>query len=83
MVNVLASSVVDHEFAPRSGQTKDYIICIYCFSAKYTALRRKSKKHPRVFFLNCFKTFTKSAFLLLKILVDVYDLQIKRLHHTF
>ena len=43
MVSVLASSVVDRGFEPRSGQTKDYEMCICCFSAKHTALRRKSK----------------------------------------
>jgi hypothetical protein len=43
MVNVLASSVVDCGFEPWLGQTKDYKIGIYCFSAKHTALRRKSK----------------------------------------
>ena len=43
MVSVLASSVVDRGFEPRSGQTKDYKIGICCFSAKHTALRRKSK----------------------------------------
>ena len=43
MVNVLASSAVDRGFEPRSGQTKDYKIGICCFSAKHTALRRKSK----------------------------------------
>jgi hypothetical protein len=43
MVSVLASSVVDCGFEPRSGQTKDYNIDICCFSAKHTALRRKSK----------------------------------------
>ena len=43
MVNVLASSAVDCGFEPRSGQTKDYKIGICCFSAKHTALRRKSK----------------------------------------
>ena len=30
-------------FESRSGQTKDYTIGICCFSAKYTALMRKSK----------------------------------------
>jgi len=29
------------------------------------------------------KTFTKNTFLLLKISIDVYDLPINRLHHTF
>ena len=40
---VLASSVIDHGFEPRSDQTKDYKIDICCFSAKHAALRRKSK----------------------------------------
>ena len=43
MVSMLASSVVDRGFKPRSGQTKDFKICIHCFSAKHTALRKKSK----------------------------------------
>ena len=43
MVCVLASSAVDRGLEPRSGQTKDYKIGICCFSAKHTALRRKSK----------------------------------------
>jgi hypothetical protein len=43
VVSVLASSAVDDGFKPRSGQTKDYKIGICCFSAKHTALRRKSK----------------------------------------
>jgi hypothetical protein len=43
MVSVLATSVVDRVFEPRSGQTKDYKIGICCFSAKHVALRRKSK----------------------------------------
>jgi len=43
MVNVLASCAVDRGFESRSGQTKDYKICICCFSAKHTSLRRKSK----------------------------------------
>ena len=43
MVSVLASSVVDCGFEPRSGQTKDYKIGICCFSVKHAALRRKSK----------------------------------------
>ena len=42
MVSVLASSVVDRGFEPRSGQTKDYKIGILCFSAKQAALKRKS-----------------------------------------
>ena len=43
MVSVLASSEVDCRFEPQSGQTKDYKIDIWCFSAKHAALRRKSK----------------------------------------
>ena len=43
MVSVFSLSAVDHEFEPLSSQTKDYEICICCFSAKHAALRRKSK----------------------------------------
>ena len=43
MVSVLTSSAVDRGLEPRSGQTKDYNIGIYCFSAKHAALSRKSK----------------------------------------
>ena len=43
MVSVLALSAVDCGFESRSGQSKDYKIGICCFSAKHTALRRKSK----------------------------------------
>jgi hypothetical protein len=43
MVSVLASSVIDRGFDPRSGQTKDYKINICCFSDKHAALRNKSK----------------------------------------
>ena len=43
MVSMLYSSAVDRWFESRSGQTKDYIIGICCFSAKHAALRRKSK----------------------------------------
>ena len=42
MFSVLASSVVDRGFKPWSGQTKDYKIGICYFSAKHTALRRKT-----------------------------------------
>ena len=38
MVSVLAESAVDRGF-----ESKDYTIGICCFSAKYAALRRKSK----------------------------------------
>ena len=43
MVSVLASRAVDRGFESHSGHTKDYKISICCFSAKHTALRRKSK----------------------------------------
>ena len=43
MVSVLASSVVDRGFEPRSGQTKDCKIGICCFSAMFAAFRRKRK----------------------------------------
>ena len=38
---VLASSVVDHGIRPRLSQTKDYKICICCFSAKHAEIRSK------------------------------------------
>jgi hypothetical protein len=41
MVCVLA--LVDRRFEPLSDQTKHYKIGICCFSAKYAALRSKSK----------------------------------------
>jgi hypothetical protein len=43
MISVLASSAVVRGFERRSGQSKDCKIGICCFSAKYAALRRKSK----------------------------------------
>jgi hypothetical protein len=43
MASMLVSSVVDRGFEPLSGQTKNYKIGICCFSAKYVALRRKTK----------------------------------------
>jgi hypothetical protein len=43
---MLTSSAVDRGFEPRSGQTNDYEIGIYCFSAKQPALRRMSKDWP-------------------------------------
>ena len=43
MVSVLAWNAVDHGFKPLSVQTKDYKIGMCCFSAKHSALRRKSK----------------------------------------
>ena len=42
MVRFLSSSVVVRGFEPRSSQTKDYEICICCFSA-HAAFRRKNK----------------------------------------
>jgi hypothetical protein len=43
MVTVFASSAVDRGFEHRSSQTKDYKICICCFSARNAELRRKNK----------------------------------------
>jgi hypothetical protein len=34
MVSMLALSAIDREFKPRAGQTKDYKICICCFSTQ-------------------------------------------------
>ena len=42
MVSMLASSVVNRGFEPRSGQTKDCKIGICCFSAKHAALRERA-----------------------------------------
>ena len=44
MVIVLVSSVVDHRFEPRLGQTKDYIISICCFSAKQAAIKEEEQR---------------------------------------
>jgi hypothetical protein len=49
MVSVLTSSVVNRGLERRSGQTKDYKIGMYCFSAKYAALRCKSNDEIRLF----------------------------------
>ena len=43
MVSMLTSSVVDHGFEPRSGQTKECKTGICCFSANHAELRRKSR----------------------------------------
>jgi hypothetical protein len=43
MVSVLDSSAVNRSFEPRLGKTKDFKICICCFSAKHATVRRKSK----------------------------------------
>ena len=43
MVSMLASNSVYSGFEPRSHQTKDNEIDIYCFSAKHAALRSESK----------------------------------------
>jgi hypothetical protein len=43
VVSVLALSVVDRGFKPRSSHTKDYKISMCCFSAKHASLRRKTK----------------------------------------
>ena len=43
MICVLDSSALDHEFEPRTSQTKDVEIGICFFSAKHAAFRIKSK----------------------------------------
>ena len=43
MVSVLASSVVDRGFNPRSGQTKNSKFGMFCFSAKHATVMRNSK----------------------------------------
>ena len=37
------SNAVGRAFDPRSGQTKDYEICICCFSTKHVALGERAK----------------------------------------
>jgi hypothetical protein len=45
MGTMLASSVVDRGFEPRSGQTKDYEIGICCFSAiKARSFKEKEQR---------------------------------------
>jgi hypothetical protein len=56
MVIVLASSVVDREFEPRSGQTKDDKIDICFFSAKHAALRRIMCPIEEGFYDTCLST---------------------------
>jgi hypothetical protein len=43
MVSMLASSVVDRGYKPRSGQTKDYEIGICCFSAKRSIKEKEQR----------------------------------------
>ena len=40
---VLSSSVVECGFDPRTGKTKDYDICIFCFLAKDASLGSNNK----------------------------------------
>ena len=44
MVSVLALSVVDRGFEPRSGQTKDYKIGISCFSRQAHSIKEKDQR---------------------------------------
>ena len=45
MVSVLASSVIDRGFEPRSGQTKDYKIGICCLSTiKARIIKEKEQR---------------------------------------
>ena len=43
MVSMLSLSAADRVFEPRSGQTKDYGISMFCFFAKHASLRSKNK----------------------------------------
>ena len=43
MVSVLAPSVVNRGFQPRSDQTKDYKIGICCFSAKHSIQEKEQR----------------------------------------
>ena len=40
---MLVSSVIDHGFEPRTGQTKDYKISICCFCTNHAVLMSRSK----------------------------------------
>jgi len=53
MVSMLSSSAVDRGIKPRSGQTKNYKISIWCFSVKHTAISRKSKDWLEIWKLTC------------------------------
>jgi hypothetical protein len=43
MVSVLASSAVNRGFEPQLGQTKDYKIGIWCFSAKRSIKEKEQR----------------------------------------
>ena len=43
MASILVQSVVYCGFEPRTGQTNDYKIVIFCFPAKHISIRKKSK----------------------------------------
>jgi hypothetical protein len=49
MVSVLSSSAVYRGFEAQSGKSKDYKMCICCFSAKHVALRRKIGSEQHVY----------------------------------
>ena len=40
---MLAYNAVDYEFESLSGQTKDYVICICCFSSQHASFMNNSK----------------------------------------
>ena len=44
MVSVFGANAVNFEFEPRSGQTRDNNIGIYCFSAKHVAINLKKTR---------------------------------------
>jgi hypothetical protein len=44
MVCMITSNAVNRVFEPHQVKTKDYTIGMFCLSAKYEALRSKSKE---------------------------------------
>jgi hypothetical protein len=60
MVSVLTSIVVDYGLS-LCRVTKDYIICICCFSAKHAVLRSKSKDWIRITCLSGVTCFSELA----------------------
>ena len=81
MVRVFSSSVVDREFEPRSGQTKDYQIGICCFSAKHVALSGTSKDWLARNQNNVFKWSDMSTCWLLFQWASSLKIQFSGLHH--
>ena len=68
---MFASSAVNHRFEPLSGhQTKDYNIDIWWYSAKYGALRSKSK--------NCLSRNRDNVFMSNRVLLILWASIIKK-----